>query len=240
MYFTVQDMPDWFRGPRAVVGWKEQNLRMMLWWGSQRLCNMPSDTEEARNMCHYVAIETIQDITTFCLDYRDSIHLSLSWYATYFLLQATILLSIDYLRPYQAMDMGPDTVNQELWTLSISRASDCFVQLSQSNEAATRCLAVLDRIRDKSQPSHESPLNHSMASSNTKFDPDHTQVQPVLEPVDTNPTSFAIDPALQILFQDTTWNSDIFEGLEGFPITEEVEAFDYIPPNALAPNAPQE
>lgn len=240
MYFTVQDMPDWFRGPRAVVGWKEQNLRMMLWWGSQRLCNVPSDTEEARNMCRYVATETIQDITTFCLDYRDSIHLSLSWYATYFLLQATILLSIDFLRPYQAIDKGPDTVNQELWTLSISRARDCLVQLGQNNGAATRCLAVLDRIRDKPQPSLDPPLDHSMENSNTNFNPDHSRPQRVPESVDTNPTSFPLDPALQTIFQDTAWNNDIFEGLEGFPITEEVGAFDYIPPNALAPNTPQE
>ncbi|KAE8411187.1 fungal-specific transcription factor domain-containing protein [Aspergillus pseudocaelatus] len=232
VYFTAQDVPDWFRGPRAVVGWKEQNLRMMLWWGSQRSCSLLSDVEEARNMCHYVAIETIQDITTFCLDYRDNIHVGLSWYATYFLFQATIVLSIHYLRPHQRLDMSPDSVNQELWALSISRARDCLSQLSQNNEAATRCLAVLERIRDQSERSQQSSLTPSRTRPNAIVQADHTQLQPVLPTQDANQTSFAIDPALQILFQDTAWNNDIFEGLQGFPITDEVEVFDYLAPNA--------
>ncbi|GAB1208818.1 hypothetical protein APSETT445_007581 [Aspergillus pseudonomiae] len=232
VYFTAQDVPDWFRGPRAVVGWKEQNLRMMLWWGSQRLCSLLSDVEEARNMCHYVAIETIQDITTFCLDYRDNIHVGLSWYATYFLFQATVVLSIHYLRPHQPLDMSPDSVNQELWALSISRARDCLAQLSQDNEAATRCLAVLERIRDQSERSQQSSMTPSGTRPDANVHADHAQLQPVLATDDTNPTSFAIDPALQILFQDTAWNDDIFEGLHGFPITDEVETFDYMPPNA--------
>ncbi|KAB8260192.1 fungal-specific transcription factor domain-containing protein [Aspergillus pseudonomiae] len=231
VYFTAQDVPDWFRGPRAVVGWKEQNLRMMLWWGSQRLCSLLSDVEEARNMCHYVAIETIQDITTFCLDYRDNIHVGLSWYATYFLFQATVVLSIHYLRPHQPLDMSPDSVNQELWALSISRARDCLAQLSQDNEAATRCLAVLERIRDQSERSQQSSMTPSGTRPDANVHADHAQLQPVLATDDTNPTSFAIDPALQILFQDTAWNDDIFEGLHGFPITDEVETFDYMPPN---------
>ncbi|BCS04496.1 Zn(II)2Cys6 transcription factor [Aspergillus luchuensis] len=59
LYFTAHDVPTWFRGPRAIVSWKEQNLRMMLWWGTQRICGSPSDSEEARNMCHYAAVECI-------------------------------------------------------------------------------------------------------------------------------------------------------------------------------------
>ncbi|OGM45805.1 hypothetical protein ABOM_005469 [Aspergillus bombycis] len=232
VYFTAQDVPDWFRGPRAVVGWKEQNLRMMLWWGSQRLCSLISDVEEAQNICHYVAIETIQDITTFCLDYRDNIHVGLSWYATYFLFQATIVLSIHYLRPHQPLDTSSDSVNQELWALSLSRARDCLAQLSENNEAATRCLAVLERIRDQSERSQQSSMTPSGTRPNANVRADHTQLQPVLVTDDPNPTSFAIDPALQILFQDTAWNNDIFEGLHGFPITDEVEVFDYMPPNA--------
>ncbi|KAE8338559.1 hypothetical protein BDV24DRAFT_176741 [Aspergillus arachidicola] len=198
----------------------------------QRLCRILSDGEEARNMCHYVAIETIQDITTFCLDYRDNIHVGLSWYATYFLFQATIVLSIHYLRAHQPLDMGPDSVNQELWALSISRARDCLAQLSQNNEAASRCLAVLERIRDQSERSQQSSLTPSGTRPNASVHADHTQLQPALATEDTVPTTLAIDPALQILFQDTAWNNDIFEGLQGFPITDEVEAFDYMPSNA--------
>ncbi|KAE8158039.1 fungal-specific transcription factor domain-containing protein [Aspergillus tamarii] len=218
VYFTAHDVPDWFRGPRAVVG--------------QRSCSLLSDVEEARNMCHYAAIETIQDITTFCLDYRDNIHVGLNWYATYFLFQATIVLSIHYLRPHQPLDTSPDSVSQELWALSVSRARDCLSQLSQNNEAATRCLAVLERIRDQSERSQLSSLTPSGTRPNASVHADRTQLQPVLVTEDANQASFAIDPALQILFQDTAWNNDIFEGLQGFPITDEVEAFDYLPPNA--------
>ena len=183
-------------------------------------------------MCHYAAIETIQDITTFCLDYRDNIHVGLNWYATYFLFQATIVLSIHYLRPHQPLDTSPDSVSQELWALSVSRARDCLSQLSQNNEAATRCLAVLERIRDQSERSQLSSLTPSGTRPNASVHADRTQLQPGLVTEDANQASFAIDPALQILFQDTAWNNDIFEGLQGFPITDEVEAFDYLPPNA--------
>lgn len=240
VYFTAQDVPDWFRGPRAVVGWKEQNLRMMLWWGSQRLCGIQSDIEEARNMCNFAATEAIQDITTFCADYRDNIHVGLSWYATYFLFQATLVLSIHYLGPYQQMDMSPVIVNQELWALSISRARDCLAQISQSNEAAARCLAVLERIRDQSQQSQHFYTPPSMERPTTASNTSQAQIQPVLETVDTNTASFAIDPALKILLQDAEWNSNIFEGLQGFPITDELETFDYMLPNVFAADATQE
>ena len=240
VYFTAQDVPDWFRGPRAVVGWKEQNLRMMLWWGSQRLCGIQPDIEEARNMCNLAATEAIQDITTFGADYRDNMHVGLSWYATYFLFQATLVLSIHYLGPYQQMDMSPGTVNQELGLLSISRARDCLAQISQSNEAAARCLAVLERIRDQSQQSQNFYTPPSMEKPSMAPHTSQAQIQPVLETVDTNTTSFAIDPALQILLQDSEWNSDIFEGLQGFPITDEIETFDYMLPNVFAADASQE
>jgi transcriptional regulatory protein GAL4 len=41
----------------------------------------------------------------------------------------------------------------------------------------------------------------------------------------------AVDPALQMLFENTLWDKDIFEGLNGFPSTGVGEAFDYIPSN---------
>lgn len=240
VYFTAQDVPDWFRGPRAVVGWKEQNLRMMLWWGSQRLCGIPSDIEEARNMCNFAATEAIQDITTFCADYGNNMHVGLSWYATYFLFQATLVLSIHYLGPYQQMDMSPGVLNQELGTISISRARDCLAQISQSNAAAARCLAVLERIRDQSQQPQHFYTPPSVERPNTAFNASQAQTQPVMETVDTNTASFAVDPALQILLQDSEWNNDIFEGLQGFPITDEIETFDYMLPNVFASDATQE
>ncbi|OKL59756.1 hypothetical protein UA08_04500 [Talaromyces atroroseus] len=240
LYFTARDIPDWFRGPRAVIIWKELNLRMMLWWGSYRLCNLASDAEDAQSMCHYIAIETIQDITTFCLDYPDNIHAGLSWYATYFLFQATVVLSIHYLKPHYMSGSNFEAVNKELWILSTSRARNCLANLSRGNEAATRCLAVLDRIRDQSQQSHESTSTPSVAMPAANFNLDNLHTQHDLENDDMHPTSFEIDPSLQILFRDTSWNGDLFEGLEGFPIIAEPEVFDYMPSNGLLADTPHE
>lgn len=231
VYFTAQSIPNWFRGPRAIVKWKEQNLRMLLWWGSQRLCKLPFDSHEALIMCHNAALETIQSITIFCLDHPDTLHTGLSWYATYFLFQATIVLSIHYLRPCQHIDASLTETNHELWLSSISSARDCLSRLTQSNKAATRCLEVLDRIKDRSQPPQpwSTPTDPKMDSH-----PDTTQLQTSMpENADMNSTAFAIDPALQIFFQGSSWDNDIFEGLQGFPGTDEVESFDYIPANGL-------
>jgi transcriptional regulatory protein GAL4 len=220
-YFTAHDVPNWFRGPRAVVIWKEQNLRMMLWWGSQRMCNLPSDREEAQTMCHFTAVETIQEITNFCHGNRNPeiLHTGLSWYATYFLFQAAVVLSIHHLRPLQPVDTGLAEVSQELWLSSISRSRDCLVSLSQTNKAATRCLAVLDRIRDRSQ------------SSRANCQPSSMDLEPVPDNADMQSVPLAVDPTLQMFFEDTAWDKDIFEGLNGFPSTGEVEAFDYLPGN---------
>ncbi|PWY82332.1 hypothetical protein BO83DRAFT_395474 [Aspergillus eucalypticola CBS 122712] len=135
LYFTAHDVP--------TCQLKEQNLRMMLWWGTQRICGSPSDSEEARNMCHYAA----------------------------------------------------------LWIFSIERSRDCLANLSQKNQAAARCLEVLDRIMYQSQATPTAYNNTGMR-------------------LDT----LAVDPSLQMLFDATPLDMYVFEGLEGFPNTNEVES----------------
>lgn len=230
-YFTSQDIPRWFRGPRAIVCWKEQNLRMMLWWGTQRLCKLPRDSEEAFVMCQNAALTTIQNITIFCIDQADALHTGLSWYATYFLFQAAIVLSIHHLKPCQPTDTDLAAVHQELSVSSFSKACDCLANLSQNNKAAARCLEVLNRIRDRSQPAQ--CLATDVANPGLNSNPDTTQRPTTLENTDAHPTNFTVDPSLRILFQDTSWNNDIFEGLQGFPGTNEVGLFDYIPENSF-------
>ncbi|XRM42588.1 hypothetical protein ABZX51_005799 [Aspergillus tubingensis] len=228
LYFTAHDVPTWFRGPRAIVSWKEQNLRMMLWWGTQRICGSPSDSEEARNMCHYAAVECIQNITTFCVDYSDTLHFGLCWYATYFLFQASVVLSIYHLRPKELLDRSLAAANHKLWISSIERSRDCLANLSQKNQAAARCLEVLDRIMYQSQ-----------ASPTAVGEPSSTSVPGTAQlPMEYNSTgtrldTLAVDPSLQMLFDATSFDMDIFEGLEGFPNTNEVESFDYISGAAL-------
>ncbi|KAL4965061.1 uncharacterized protein BDV14DRAFT_200327 [Aspergillus stella-maris] len=222
-YFTAQDIPTWFRGPRAIVGWKEQNLRMLLWWGSQRLCINPTEREEAQNMCHFAAVETIQDITTYCLDYAETLHTGLSWYATYCLFQATVVLSIHHLRLGPSQDTSLAAVNQELWFSSISRARDCLVSLGATNRAAMRCLAVLDRIRGRS------PGQPQLRDYEPSYQPQAQDLVANAEVSDTALAPLAIDPSLQMFFEDTSWENDLFQGLNGFPGTDEVDLFDYVP-----------
>lgn len=88
-----------------------------------------------------------------------------------------------------------------------------------------RCLAVLDRIRDRSQSSQETPTSHANCppgSLESKAIPNNAEIQSA---------QIAIDPTLQMFFEDTTWDKEIFEGLNGFPSTGEVEAFEYLPAN---------
>ncbi|KAL2869904.1 Zn(II)2Cys6 transcription factor [Aspergillus lucknowensis] len=221
-YFTTQDVPDWFRGPRAVVRWKEQNLRMLLWWGSQRLSRLPPEREEALNLCYFSAVESIQDVTTFCMDHPNAIHAGLSWYATYFLFQAIVVLSIHHLQPLLSADAAPTMANEGLWVSSISRARECLGSLAQTNRAATRCLSVLDRIQKRTE-------SGGPEGPQAEYQPGAVNES---SGGIAHPTHLAIDPTLHMLFEDATWESDLFEGLHGFPGTDEMNFFDYAAANA--------
>ncbi|OQD84959.1 hypothetical protein PENANT_c011G11825 [Penicillium antarcticum] len=113
-YFKAQSGPEWFRGPRSIVLWKEENIRLLLWWGSKRMCTSASDYEEAQSMCNFIAVETIQDISNFCRDNSEILHTGVSWYATYYVFQAAVVLSIYHLRPTESMNRGLD----EEWLIS--------------------------------------------------------------------------------------------------------------------------
>ncbi|KAL4993447.1 hypothetical protein BDV10DRAFT_26471 [Aspergillus recurvatus] len=212
---------------------------MLLWWGSQRLCSdsisMSAEREEAQNMCYFAAVETIQDITTFCLDYADAIHTGLSWYATYFLFQASVVLSIQHLKPVSPLDRSLAAVNCELWLSSIERARACFALLGPTSKAALRCLAVLDRIRDRSPgQSAQAGLEGQPEQLRGYAGRTAYQTDPVAETEieDTSLAPLAIDPTLQMFFDNTSWEHDLFEGLNGFPGTDEVDLFDYVPGNS--------
>jgi transcriptional regulatory protein GAL4 len=221
-YFTGHAVAEWFRGPRTIIIWKEQNLRMMLWWGSQKLCNLPSDHEEAQNICHLAAIETIQEVTNLIQNNPDIVHDGLSWYATYFLFQAAVVLSIHHLQPPKSVESGLGDRNQDLWLSAVSRARECLASLSQRDKAATRCLAVLNRLRDRQQGQPES------MSDGTRS---YCQVDLLQGDAEIPPASLAVDPTLQMFFEDPSWGNDLFHGLRGFPSTDEVGIFDYVPSN---------
>jgi transcriptional regulatory protein GAL4 len=228
-YFTAQSVPEWFRGPRAIVLWKEKNIRLLLWWGSKRMCTSPSDHEEVQDMCNFTAVETIQDISNFCRDNSKILHTGVSWYATYYLFQAAVVLSINHLRPMESNNRGLEEVSQELWFSSISRSRECLASLSRTNTAATRCLEVLERISDQPQR----PQQPSSLALESQVNPQTAILQQETISGDTEvpSTILAVDPTLQMLFENTLWDKDVFQGLHGFPSTGEGEAFDYLPSN---------
>lgn len=105
----------------------------------------------------------------------------------------------------------------------MSKARQCLEFLSRNNKAAARCLEVLDRIRERFQSTQ--PTSTPLAEP------------PALDSVPENgDMHLPVDPSLQMFFDANSWNKGIFEGLQGFPITDEVESFDYIPANTLATN----
>lgn len=84
-----------------------------------------------------------------------------------------------------------------------------------------RCLAVLDRIRDRSQAG---PQEQHLQDNSTAFQPE-TQTE-TIGLSDTTVAPLAVDPTLQMFFEDTSWENDLFQGLNGFPATDEVDLFD--------------
>ncbi|KXJ90286.1 fungal-specific transcription factor domain-domain-containing protein, partial [Microdochium bolleyi] len=99
-YFTSTDVPAWFLAPRAVVLWKEQNLRILIWRGSKARHSFLPHKSPAENRCRDVAMQTIHDIAGFCerTYHPGVVHLGVNWYATYFLFQAVLVLEAGLLR----------------------------------------------------------------------------------------------------------------------------------------------
>ncbi|KAI1863032.1 hypothetical protein JX265_009078 [Neoarthrinium moseri] len=93
-YFTSPDVPSWFSGPRAVLLWKQENLRLLLWRGTKRRHPFLLSKPDGEQRCAEIAMQSINDITSFCEQPESMLHLGISWYATYFLFQATLVLEI--------------------------------------------------------------------------------------------------------------------------------------------------
>lgn len=55
------------------------------------------------------------------------------------------------------------------------------------------------------------------------------EVDAVPDNGEVHSAALAVDPTLQMFFEDTFWDINIFEGLNGFPSTGEVGPFEYLP-----------
>ncbi|KAH6667955.1 fungal-specific transcription factor domain-containing protein [Halenospora varia] len=220
-YFFEGETPSWFLGPRAVIFWKEQNLRMILWRGGQRSYKTGSRSETAIQKCMHVAIESVQAICNFCTS-AGRLHQGLSWYAIYFLFQAVLVLDVGLLQ-------APQDALATTWRSVIDQAHQCLTQLGSSNAAALRCIAVLNRIH----------THHLSTTSILQRQPHHgdgTQTPRTLDESllqqghldHSMPQAYTADPALQF-FLDGPPMTNLFEGVSGFPSTQEEQNFDYIP-----------
>ncbi|CAG8976997.1 hypothetical protein HYALB_00012849 [Hymenoscyphus albidus] len=219
-YFFTKDAPTWFLGPRAVLLWKEQNLRMILWRGGQRSYKTRSRSEIAVQNCLHVAIETAQSICSFC-SCIGGLHHGLSWYAIYFLFQAVLVLDVGLLQ-------APEDALSSTWRSAIDEARKCLSQLGSMNAAALRCISVLSRIHN-----HHRAIASTNHLSNAVSDP--SLLLPFADPNGTTQQSdsmmhqtYIADPALQF-FLDGTPMTNLLEGVSGFPSTQEHQNFDYIP-----------
>ncbi|RYC64486.1 hypothetical protein CHU98_g1713 [Xylaria longipes] len=155
-YFTSQDVPSWFQGPRAIVFWKEQNLRIILWRGSREYSFLPN-RQSAEMKCLEVAMQSIHDITTFCAAYEAAIHRGVAWYAIYFLFQAALVLEASYLQSLKQKRYEEDGAFREH---SLSQTRSCLNRLAQTSSSAKRCMEVLDSIhaRLRSQVANASEM----------------------------------------------------------------------------------
>ncbi|KAJ8133430.1 hypothetical protein O1611_g188 [Lasiodiplodia mahajangana] len=145
-YFTSEEVPSWFRAPRAIVLWKEQNLRIILWRGSREYHSFLPNKQSAETKCLEVAMQSIHDIATFCAVHETALHQGIAWYAIYFLFQAALVLEASYLQSLKQKRYEEDGALREH---SLSQVRACMSTLAQTSSSAKRCIEVLDSIHGR-------------------------------------------------------------------------------------------
>jgi transcriptional regulatory protein GAL4 len=219
-YFASQEVPGWFQGPRAVVLWKEQNLRMMLWRGGQRSNRISPRSGDAIRNCALVALESVQAISKFCTEH-EKLHQGLSWYATYFLFQAVLMLDVCLLQ-------SSDDSQKSVWRNAIDQGRQRLSELGTTNPTALRCISILDRINKHygSITSSQSWQTSQYHGSNLFQDLNETCLQGV-EMDHSVQQPYSDDPALH-LFLNGPPMTNFFDGGHGFSSLQEHQDFDYV------------
>lgn len=156
-YFVSADVPSWFLGPRAVVLWKFQNLRILLWRGVEKMHPFLPTKPDASRRCIDSAVQAVHEIASFCGEFEEILHLGINWYATYFLFQATLVLEVGRLS-----DELRDEVDQELLQTSIARSRTCLGILAKKSSSVNRFLEVLDKIHIHNFPVLSVPSHNTV------------------------------------------------------------------------------
>ncbi|KAI0102100.1 fungal-specific transcription factor domain-containing protein [Nemania sp. FL0031] len=220
-YFTCEEAPSWFLAPRAIVLWKEQNLRIILWRGSREYHSFLPNKQSAETKCLEVAMQSIHDIATFCAVHEAALHQGITWYAIYFLFQAALVLEASYLQSLKQKRYEEDGALREH---SLSQVRACMSTLAQSSSSAKRCMEVLDSIHDRlcSQAAYASEMVDNRGTNGS-----HGGVIESYQPPSTNfvdgeneyamfGNSFGfgddvVDPTLRMLINPTS--SNMFEDM---------------------------
>jgi transcriptional regulatory protein GAL4 len=235
-YFTSSAVPEWFLGPRAVVLWKAQNLRMLLWRTSQWRHATAGGRSVADWKCYAAAVETIRDVSVFCRERAGALHAGLGWYATYFLFQAILVLEMSQVVAAPDPSGAADSLaGDKSWSQAIAQGRSCL-ELLKPNTAAGRCLETLDRLHASLFPGGEpsqtpapdglqmtaAPQDQAMPGPGIGAEGDMA-VDPGFFDL---PWNMSADPSLHMLLNGRQMDT-IFQGVEGFPGTLDQESFSY-------------
>ena len=152
-FFFQENVPQWFLGPRQVLLWKEANLQIALLLASQRNHIEELDKMSISAKCQTVAVNTIHEISRFCLEHEELVHIGLSWYAVYFLLHAILALGLhQHVNAKQKNTRATTSTRQDRLPKAtadaIMKARECLKLLSRTNKAASRTLEIVDRIEE--------------------------------------------------------------------------------------------
>ncbi|TKA60925.1 hypothetical protein B0A49_13223 [Cryomyces minteri] len=159
LYFSSPEVSEWFLGPRQIVLWKEANLRILLLLASQRHHSDDYEKIAVGRRYRAIAAETILDICTFCQQHQGLVHHGLSWYAIYFILQATFALSVHQVSHGNMPSVAGSERKEGLRAYEdvILRARECLKALARIDKAAARSLRVLSRLHNNVRQSSTSP-----------------------------------------------------------------------------------
>ena len=164
-YFAQTDVPSWFRGPRQVLLWREANIRLLLLLSGLR--NQAGRLDAIRAKCQDIASETIDDIASFCRTHHDIVHTGLSWYATYFLLQATLAFGVSRVELRREQSIGPLSEHAGLiWENVYLQACQCLRSLGRQSSAAVRALQLLERLHKPLTRTTNSEADHGISIVN--------------------------------------------------------------------------